>query len=108
LYTDVLFATLPAAARRYLEGLMKHLGIREYQSDFVRKYIFQGRAEGHLEKAAELVLAVLDARGLRYGDAARRQIMQCTDLVQLEAWHRLAITAESIRDLLPDVDPAEV
>jgi hypothetical protein len=42
-YSDVVLAALPAATRQQLEALMA-TRTYEYQSDFVRRYVFQGRA----------------------------------------------------------------
>ncbi|MBV9314038.1 MAG: hypothetical protein JO100_09910, partial [Pseudonocardia sp.] len=114
LYSDVVFAALPGAARAYLEALMS-TGTYEYQSEFVRKYIIQGRAEGKAEgktegraegKAegraegkAEGVLTFLDARGIGVPEDARTRITSCYDLDQLNTWIRRAATANTINDL---------
>jgi hypothetical protein len=102
LYNDIVLAALPAAARRYLEGLMG-TGTYEYQSEFVRKFVFQGRAEGRVEGRVEgeakAVLAFLDARGIVVSDEARARIAGCSDIEQLDAWIRRAATAESVDDL---------
>ncbi|MDT5029501.1 MAG: hypothetical protein QOE61_5927 [Micromonosporaceae bacterium] len=98
LYSDVVLAALPAAAQRYLEALMT-AGTYEYQSDFVRRYVFQGRAEGRAEGEATAVLGFLDARGIDVPDDARARITECSDLDQLDTWIRRAATAESIEDL---------
>lgn len=74
-------------------------GTYEYQSDFVRRFIFQGRAEGKAEGEAAAVLAVLDARGIEVPDDARARIIECSDLDQLDAWVRRAVTVASIHDL---------
>jgi hypothetical protein len=94
LYHDLVLSALPAAARHHLEALMS-TGLREYRSEFVRKNVNQGRAEGR----AEAVLAVLAARGIDVPDHARTRITECTDLDQLETWIRRAATANSIDDL---------
>jgi hypothetical protein len=102
LYIDVVLAALPTTARRYLEALVT-AGTYEYQSDFVRRFIFQGRAEGKAEGKAEgeatAVLTVLDARGIHVPDDARTRITKCSDLGQLDTWLRRAATADSIQDL---------
>lgn len=95
LYSDIVFAALPEAARQHLEALMAS-PTYEYQSEFVRRYVFQGRAEGE----AKAVLAVLDARGIVVPDDLRARIAECTDLDQLDTWIRRAATARSIADLL--------
>lgn len=83
LYSDVVLAALPVAARCYLEALMS-TGTHEYQSEFVRRYVFQGRAEGKAEGEAMAVLSVLDARGIDVPEDARARITGCADLDQLE------------------------
>jgi len=93
-YTDVVLAALPAAARATLEAIMT-ASTREYQSDFARRYYFQGRAVGE----ASAVLAVLDARGIKVPDEARERITNSTDLEQLDAWVRRAATATSVDEL---------
>lgn len=102
LYYDVLFAALPQAARDYLEAVVS-TGTYEYRSDFARKYISLGRAEGKAEGEASgevrAVLAVLDARGIDVPDDARVRIAECRDLDQLGVWIRQAATAEGIEDL---------
>jgi len=78
-----------------------------YQSDFARRYFAQGeaqgkaegRAEGKAEGEARAVLAVLDARGVEVPERVRADIADCTDLVQLRSWIRLAATASKIEDL---------
>lgn len=102
LYTDVVLAALPEAARRHLEDLMA-IGTYEYQSDFARRYYGQGRAEGVAEGRAEgeaaALLAVLAARGIEVPGDARDRITGCTDLALLETWIRRAATATAIQDL---------
>jgi hypothetical protein len=98
LYSDVVLAALSAAGRRYLEGLMT-ARTYEYQSDFVRRYVFQGRVEGEAKGEARAVLAVLDARGIDVPDDARARIVGCSDLDRLEAWVRRAVTVRSVDDL---------
>lgn len=98
MYSDVVFAALPAAARRHLEELMS-TGTYEYQSDFVRRYIHQGRAEGEAKGEAKAVLAVLAARGIDVPDDARARIAECNVLDQLDTWVRRAATAEAVQDL---------
>jgi hypothetical protein len=94
LYADIVLATLPEATRHHLEALMA-LGTYEYQSDFARRYFFQGKTEGE----AKALLAVLAARGIEVPAEARARITGCTDLDQLDTWVRRAATASSIGDL---------
>ena len=70
----------------------------EYQTDFIRKWVFEGRREGEMAALFE----VLDARGLAVDDAARQQITACTDMAQLKSWLRKAVTARSVQELFVD------
>ena len=117
-YVDLAVSSLSEAARRALEALMKS-GSYEYQTEFVGKWITQGREEGlekgrkeGLEKGlqegrqeglheGELValFEVLDARGFEVDSTTRQQIQSCTDLAQLKVWLRKAVTAESVQEL---------
>jgi hypothetical protein len=101
LYADVVLATLPEATRHHLEALMA-LGTYEYQSDFARRYFFQGKAEGEAKGEAKALLAVLAARGIEVTAEARARITGCTDLDQLDTWVRRAATASSIGNLFED------
>ncbi|WP_051022809.1 hypothetical protein [Nocardia pneumoniae] len=95
MYYDLGVAALSKTARHRLEELMTSAFKYEYQSDFARKYVAQGRDEGRAEEAARLLLMALDARGITIADTTRAEIDRCTDLDQLESWARKAITAES-------------
>ncbi len=107
-YSDIVLAALPDAARRELEAQMVMTKKYEYQSDFVRKYIFQGRLEGKAEGKAEgktegvamAVLTFLDARDVKVLDVDRDRIIGCKDEKTLATWIRRATTAESIEDIL--------
>lgn len=106
LYVDLIVASLSEAVRNALEALMQQ-GKYEYQSEFARKYVAQGRKEGlqeGLEKGLyqgeqSALLEVLDARGLTVDEAARQRIMACMDLSQLKVWLRRAVTAQSVSEI---------
>ncbi|GAB3206907.1 hypothetical protein ACQEU5_10580 [Marinactinospora thermotolerans] len=66
-------------------------GTHEYQSDFARKYVAEGKAES--------VLAVLSARDIPVTDEARQRITTCTDLDLLDTWLRRAATAHTTHDI---------
>lgn len=102
------------AARAALEELMQS-GNYEYQSDFARKYVAQGREEGREEGRQEgreeghheglkdgevmALLEVLDARGIALNAEARKRIQACTDLAQLKIWLRRAVTVRNAEEL---------
>jgi hypothetical protein len=70
----------------------------EYQSDFAKKYVAQGRAE----EAAHALLTVMRTRGLAVPDAVRERILSEKDLEQLERWLEKAIVAPSVAAVLDD------
>jgi hypothetical protein len=98
LYSDIVFAALPASTRSVLEDTVATRPY-EYQSDFVRRYILQGRAEGEATGERRMVLAVLDARGFEVSRDTRERIARCTDADLLEEWGRRAATITTVEDL---------
>ncbi|KFE65449.1 hypothetical protein DB31_1565 [Hyalangium minutum] len=102
LYVDLAMSSLSAAARVALEDLMKR-GNYEYQSEFARKYVAQGREEGREEGLYEgertAVFEVLDARGLEVDAEARQRILNCKDPSQLKLWIRKAVVVQSVQEL---------
>jgi hypothetical protein len=97
LYTDLVFAALPAAARVWLEEFMTTSSFMasasfRYRSEFALRYFNRGEAKA--------LLAILDARSIRVPDDVRAEIMACTDTDQLEEWIRRAATADKIQDVL--------
>jgi hypothetical protein len=118
LYVDLTLSSLTEAAREALEALMRS-GTYEYQSEFARKYVAQGREEGRQEGLQEgfqkgrqegrqeglqegeraALFEVLDARGLVVDDTARQRILNCQELSQLKLWLRKALTVESVQEL---------
>ncbi len=82
-------------ARRSLEEKMKGY---EYQSDFAKKYVAQGRTE----EAARNLLMVLRARGISVPDAARERILAQKDPERLERWLEKAAVAASVTAVLDE------
>jgi flagellar biosynthesis/type III secretory pathway protein FliH len=119
LYYDLVYNSLNEAARRALEAMMKGY---EYQTDFAKKYVAQGRtegltegrsagltegrsaglAEGRTEEAARALLTVLRARGLAVPDAVRERILAQKDLERLERWLEKAAVAASVAAVLDE------
>src|SRR5947209_606436 len=103
LYYDLVYNSLNEAARRALEAMMKGY---EYQSDFAKQYVAQGRAEGlaegRTEEAARAVLTVLRARGLAVSDAVRERILSQKDPERLERWLEKAAVAASVAAVLDE------
>ncbi|KYG01793.1 hypothetical protein BE21_55875 [Sorangium cellulosum] len=98
LYADVVLSSLNEAARRMLEAMMK--SGYQYQSEFARSYVAQGRQEGSIEAKAQAVLAVLETRGLEIPAEVRERVLASTDLAELDRWIRRAAVVGDARELL--------
>ena len=99
LYADLILAYLSEDARKALEDEMG-VSTDAYISDFAKRYISLGRAEGEAEGEvkgeAKALLLVLESRGFTVPDDARARITSCTDIEQLDAWLARAATADSV------------
>lgn len=91
-YYDLVYNALNEATRRALEAMMKGY---EYQSDFAKKYVAQGRSE----EAARNLLTALRVCRIAVPDAAREQILAQKDPEQLERWLEKAIVAASLAEV---------
>ena len=74
----------------------------EYQSDFARKYVAEGHAQGRAEEAARALLTVLGARGFVVPDSVRERILAQRDPERLERWLARAAVAASITAALDE------
>ena len=99
LYYDLVYNSLNEAARRALEAMMKGY---EYQSDFAKKYVAQGRTEGRTEEASRNLLTVLRARGIAVPDAVRERILAQKDPERLERWLEKAAVAASVTAVIDE------
>jgi hypothetical protein len=115
LYHDYVLSRFSAAARKLLEETMK-LDNYEWQSEFARTHIAQGRVEGKAEGKAEgmaegkiegqatgeakSILLVLDARGITVPDHIRERVTGCTDIEQLDRWIQRATVVDHAEQLL--------
>jgi hypothetical protein len=106
-YYDLVYNSLNEAARRELEGMMKGY---EYQSDFAKKYVAEGRIEGRAEglaqgrakEAAGNLLSVLRVRGITVPDAIREHILAQKDPERLERWLEKAVVATSVTEVFDE------
>jgi hypothetical protein len=103
LYCDYVVGGLGPSARRQLEEQMQ-IGQWRWRSEFARRYVNQGRKEGHAEGRAQgeadAVLRVLRARGLQVTAEQEARIRACTELPTLEAWLDRAVAVSSVDELL--------
>jgi hypothetical protein len=94
-YYDLVYNSLNEAARKALDELMKGY---EYQSDFAKKYVDEGRTEGE----ARALLAVLRARGIAVPDTVRERVFAQKELARLERWVERAAVAASLSEVLDE------
>ena len=98
-YGDLVLTSLNESARRALEAKMKGY---EYQSDFARKYVAQGREEGEVTARARAVLTVLRVRGIEVSEDARERILAEKDAGRLERWIERAAVAASLAEVFAE------
>jgi hypothetical protein len=98
-YLDLLLNSVSEATRRALEAKMKGY---EYQSDFAKTYVAQGRTEGRTEEAARNLLTVLGVRGIVVPDTARERILAQKDAERLERWLAKAVVAASVGEVIDE------
>ncbi|MGY4980430.1 hypothetical protein ACWCYL_25330 [Streptomyces sp. 900105755] len=59
----------------------------------------EGREEGRVQERAEMVLRVLEWRGIAVSDSVRERVGACTDLDQLEIWAQRAVHVTDAAEL---------
>jgi len=94
LYLDLILISLSGHGNEAIDTTMNSLGF-EYQSDFARRYFFQGKAEGRVEIVLELL-------ALRFGqltDAIQAQVRGAKD-VQIVAVAERMLTAQTLEEAL--------
>lgn len=65
----------------------------------VGKGLEQGVAQGKLQGEVNMLLRVIDKRGLALSDSQREQVETCTDEAQLHEWFDRALTASTIDEV---------
>ena len=92
LYLDLILISLSQNAPEAFEATMNSLGY-EYQSDFARRYVAQGKAEGRME----IILKLL---ALRFGpltEAVQARVRGAQD-AQLDAVAERMLTAKTLEE----------
>jgi hypothetical protein len=114
-YGDLVLTSVNEATRKALEAKMKGY---EFQSDFVKKCVAQGRDEGlalgldqgrdegRAEEAARAVLTALRVRRIAVSAEEQARILATHDTAQLERWHERAIVAASLDEVFDDAPRA--
>jgi hypothetical protein len=98
LYCDLIGLALGEAVRKQLEEQMR-IQDYEFRSDFAKRYLSQGRAEGEARGQAKALLRILAARGMEVTESQRTQILQCTDPDTLGRWLDRAVTVRLTDEL---------
>ncbi|MCB9535287.1 MAG: hypothetical protein H6704_03405 [Myxococcales bacterium] len=104
-YYDLVTRDLDAVARAALEAIMrkeKHTFTSQFAREYYGKLLAENLEEGELLGRRHALVSVLDARGLRADEAQAARIDACTDIDQLDAWLRRAVSASSLDDVLGD------
>ena len=97
LYADLILSALGPAARVALEEMMK--SGYQYQSEFAKKYMAQGRAEGELHACREALASLLEQRFGALPEPLRERIAAETDLGRLREWLARVLTIGSLDEL---------
>jgi hypothetical protein len=95
LYLDLLLISLSQNAPEAIEAAMKNSLGYEYQSDFARRYVAQGMAEGRVE----IVLKQLDLRFGPLSEAVQARVRGTQD-AQLDAVAERVLTAQTLEEAL--------
>jgi predicted outer membrane protein len=97
LYFDLVLASLSEAARKALQAMdpAKY----EYQSEFAKRYLSQGRAEGEAKGRAELLLKLLTLRFGPLPEAAQVRVQTATG-EELELFAERVLSAQTLDQVL--------
>lgn len=101
IYPDFILGLLPQLARIALEKLMRPANY-EFQSDFARKYFSEGKAEGEVAGKADLLLKLLQLKGLAPTPELRARVLACTDEATLERWAGRVLVASGLDEVFAD------
>ena len=93
-YLDLLLNSVSEATRRALEAMMKGY---EYQSDFAKKYVAQGRREGERALLVKLLRA-------RFGELPAVAVarVESAEVALLERWGERVLSAKTLADVLDE------
>lgn len=100
LYADLVFDSLSPAACQALGHLMD-ISKYEYQSDFARKYVAEGRRQGQLEGQRELLREQLEVRFGVLPEDVRGRLESGTS-EQFACWARRILTAGTLQEVFAD------
>ena len=90
-YSDLLVGSVSQAVR---EAIMTVPAGYQFRTELAIVNQAKGKAEA--------VLEALEVRGLAVTDEQRARVLACTDIDQLRAWHRRAVTVARTEDVFDD------
>ncbi len=64
--------------------------------------IEQGLEQGRIQDRQEMILRILEWRGIPVPDSVRERVVACTDLAQLEVWAQRAVGATNGAELFAE------
>lgn len=64
--------------------------------------IEQGLEQGRIQDRQEMILRILEWRGVPVPDSVRERVVACTDLAQLEVWAQRAVRATNGAELFAE------
>lgn len=92
-----MFVLLGQVARAALEKLMATAGF-ECQSDIARKWFTEGKTEGK----AEMLLKLVELKGIALTADERERMLGCEDVDQLDAWAARVLVARTAAEIFGD------
>ena len=75
-------------------------GLDKFFTETQRRTYERGRGEGRAEGEVAALLTILMRRGLPPSAEQRRQLLECSDLAQIEHWLDRALLVSSVDELL--------
>jgi hypothetical protein len=97
LYCDLILNSLNEVARKALQSM--RMAKYEYQSDFARKYVAEGRMAGQAEGRAQLVLRQLSVRFGTLSEDVKSRLSTST-VSELDAIGERLLTAKTLQEAL--------
>ncbi|MEJ1963835.1 MAG: DUF4351 domain-containing protein [Gammaproteobacteria bacterium] len=97
LYFDLIINSLSEAARNALNDMDARK--YEYQSDFARRYVAEGRVEGRVEGGAAIVTRLLAIKFGPLTPEVASRISECT-VAELDAIAESLLTARTLREAM--------
>ncbi|MEZ4309544.1 MAG: hypothetical protein R3F14_16020 [Polyangiaceae bacterium] len=80
--------------------VFRRIGIAKGEAIGIAKGEAIGIAKGQIAGKIDALLAILTARGIAVGEAARSQIEECDSAATLDRWVARAVTASSVEEVL--------